>query len=87
MHCASTNVFPTGFTCGKTEEPGNSNLWFPGSRAIARQQVAVGPADPRHMVYPLMPDVLMPSTRLFWKSTNRIMIGTSDSTDMASMGP
>ena len=27
------------------EEFGNSNLWFPNSCSIRRQQVAVGPAD------------------------------------------
>ena len=37
--------------------------------------------------YPLIPDVLIPSTSVFWNRKNRIIIGTSDSTDMASIGP
>ena len=34
----------------KTEEFGNSNLWFPNSCSIRRQQVAVGTADRRQQV-------------------------------------
>ncbi len=36
-------------SCG-FEEFGNSNLWFPNSCSIRRQQVAVGPADRRQQV-------------------------------------
>src|SRR5262245_4350287 len=38
-------------------------------------------------LYPLMPVVLMPSTKNLWKKMNTIKTGTSDSADMAKIAP
>ena len=38
-------------------------------------------------IYPLIPELAIPSTRDFWKIRNRIVAGRMDSVDMASVAP
>ena len=42
---------------------------------------------PRHIVYPLIPCIDIPSTSCFWKKKNRISTGTIDSADIANVAP
>ena len=37
--------------------------------------------------YPLMPEKVTPSIRVFWKMKNRIITGVIEHTDIAIMGP
>ena len=38
-------------------------------------------------LYPFNPEVLIPSTKYFWKNMKMIKIGTSDKVAMANMAP